>query len=595
MERATKQGVVSGLQAAAVALAWALVCLVGLGVARLGAGEVAWLGEGAAWRFKPGNAEASSPDPKAWRDVGFDDGGWVGGRLPLFYGEALTGTLIEGMQGQYTTFFARARFQVGSLADVRSVVLKASCDDGFVAWINGKEVARYNVPDGELGLASTAVSAVPEPIVTYDYVVGAPGTILRAGENVLAVQVFNVNVGSSDLVWDARLMADVDDAPPVVVGIVPEPAASVSELASVEVTLSKPVKGLDASDLVVNGLPATAVTEPTQGQFVFTFPSLPPGPVQLGLRGDGGIVDLSPAARPMAATNWTYTVVPGVGGLRINEFMANNNRGIRDEDGDQSDWVEIYNSGARSASLAGWALTDDPARLRKWVFPAVSISPGGYALVWASGKNRTNASSPLHANFRLAKGGNYLALSSPTGQVATAFSPAYPPQRADVAYGFIPGTASFGYLPTPTPRKANAAGGPGFAPDVDFVPRSRTYTDPLEVRLTVSTNDGPVPSGTVVRFTTDGTLPTTNSAAWTGPLTLTNRSVQLRARAFAPGLLDGRPQTEMYIALSPTVARFTSDVPVVIIHDFNQGRPPATTRIRSFFQVFEPGTNGIVT
>ncbi len=558
--------------------------------------DVTWVGAEATWRFKAGTTEASSPDARAWRQPGFEDSGWVEGRLPLYYGEPLAGTLVRGMQGVHASHFARVRFGVASVADVRSMVLRASCDDGFVAWINGVEVARYNVPDGELGLGSLALGAVPEPAAWLEYGVGAPGTVLRAGVNVLAVQVFNASLGSSDLVWDARLVADLDDGPPTVVGIVPEAGASVSELAAVEVTLSKPVKGVDAADLRVNGAAATGVTEVAQGQYVFTFPALPPGPVQVGLRGDGGIVDLSPAGRPLGATNWSYTVVPGAFGLRINEFVANNNRGARDEDGDESDWIELFNSGARSVSLAGWSLTDDATRLRKWVLPPVSISPGGYAVVWASGKDRTNAAAPLHANFRLSENGEYLALVSPGGQVATAFAPTYPPQRADVAYGYIPGTASFGYLPTPTPRRANAAGGPGFAPDVEFAPRSRTYTEPLAVRLTISTNEGPVPSGTVVRYTTDGTLPGPNSVAWpaSGEILLTNAAVQLRARAMAPGLLEGRPRTETYIPLSSTVARFTSDVPVLIIHGFNRGRPPATTRVPAFFQVFEPGTNGIV-
>jgi len=570
------------------------MALMAWGASALGV-EVSWLGDGATWRFLPGTSEASSPDASAWRKPGFDDATWVAGVLPLFYGEALSGTVIQGMPGAYSSYFARARFTVGSVDDVRSVTLRASCDDGFVAWINGKEVARYNVPDGELGLGSFALGAVPEPVVASDYVVGAPATVLQPGANVLAVQIFNASLGSSDLVWDARLVADVDDAPPQVAGIVPEPGAAVSELTSVEVTFSKPVKGVDAADLTVNGAGAAAVTQVAQGQYVFTFPALAPGPVQVRLRGDGGIVDLGAAARPVAATNWAYTVVPGSLGVRINEFLANNNRGLRDEDGDESDWIEIYNSGARSVSLAGWSLTDDPTRLRKWVLPGLSVSPGGYALVWASGKDRTNAAAPLHANFRLAENGEYLALVSPGGQVATVCAPSYPPQRPDVSYGFILGTASFGYLPTPTPRRVNATGGPGFAPDVELFPRSRTYSDAMEVQLTVSTNEGPVPVGTTVRYTTDGSLPTTNSARWPGVLSLTNQAVRLRARAFAPGLLDGRPRSEMYIPLSPTMARFTSDVPVLIIHDFNRGRPPATTRIPAFFQVFEPGTNGIVT
>ena len=54
--------------------------------------------------------------------------------------------------------------------------------------------------------------------------------------------------------------------------------------------------------------------------------------------------------------------------LIINEFVASNLPGLLDEDGDASDWIELYNAGATAVNLAGWSLTDasgDP-----WVFPA---------------------------------------------------------------------------------------------------------------------------------------------------------------------------------------------------------------------------------
>lgn len=551
--------------------------------------------EGAVWRSRAGDAPASVPDATAWRSSGFDDSKWVSGPLPLYYGEALTGTTITGMQGVYPTYFVRTLFQVDAVADVKNLILTAACDDGFVAWINGREVARYNVPEGEPGLGTYALAAVPEPIVPYDYPAGSVEAALRVGENVAAVQVFNATLGSSDLVFQGKLTADVDRDPPTVVSTVPAAGELVRELGTVEIQFSKPVTGVDAADLWVNGVPAVSVTQPVQGQYLFVLPPLANGVVQVAIQPSSGITDVSSKARPLVTNPWTYTLdttLPSP--IRINEFVADNARGIRDEDGKNSDWIEISNAGMTPVSLGGWSLTDDPLRLRKWVFPAVSIPAGGYTLVWATGNDRTNPAAPLHTNFRMANDGEYLALVSPSGQVASAFATAYPAQRADVAYGVLPGSTNYGFLPTPTPRKANAAGGVGFAPDVELSPRSRAYTTTVELTATPVSDGGAVPAGTVVRYTTDGSLPTATSPVWAGPRVLSNQAVQVRVRAFAPGLLDGRPRTEMYLPLSPTVARFTSDVPVLIIHDFNQGRPPASTRIPAFFQVFEPGTNGIV-
>ncbi len=120
----------------------------------------------------------------------------------------------------------------------------------------------------------------------------------------------------------------------------------------------------------------------------------------------------------------------------ISEFMAANNSGQRDEDGDFSDWIEIYNPGRKPVSLAGWHLTDDPQQPTQWPCPEVTIPGQGFVLVFASGKDRRNPNGELHANFKLDREGEYLALIKPDGQtVVSAFAPAFPPQITDVAYG----------------------------------------------------------------------------------------------------------------------------------------------------------------
>ena len=77
----------------------------------------------------------------------------------------------------------------------------------------------------------------------------------------------------------------------------------------------------------------------------------------------------------------------------INEFVAENQHGITDEDGSHSDWVEIYNPDPAPADMTGWFLTDDAMVMNKWAFPAVTIPPGGFLVVFASGKNRAVAGS----------------------------------------------------------------------------------------------------------------------------------------------------------------------------------------------------------
>ena len=120
----------------------------------------------------------------------------------------------------------------------------------------------------------------------------------------------------------------------------------------------------------------------------------------------------------------------------ISEFLAVNDKGLKDADGDHTDWIELYNAGDATVDLAGWALTDDSEALVKWMFPAVKIEAGGYLLVFASGKNRAKPDGELHANFKLGAGGEYLGLVKPDGQtVVHHFVMKYPKQRDDVSYG----------------------------------------------------------------------------------------------------------------------------------------------------------------
>ena len=138
-------------------------------------------------------------------------------------------------------------------------------------------------------------------------------------------------------------------------------------------------------------------------------------------------------------TSGTYTAP-----LVISEFMASNSSNppleageLLDEDGDSSDWIEIYNPTDTTVSLAGWYLTDDGSDLTKWQFPAAALDPGGFLAVFASGKDRAVAGSELHTNFRLdADNPEYLALVATDGlTIAHEYAPQYPAQLANISYG----------------------------------------------------------------------------------------------------------------------------------------------------------------
>ncbi|MHC1785892.1 MAG: lamin tail domain-containing protein [Christensenellales bacterium] len=146
------------------------------------------------------------------------------------------------------------------------------------------------------------------------------------------------------------------------------------------------------------------------------------------------------------------------GTLEINEVMPAPRTGLRDEDGDLSDWLELWNKSSQDMSLENLALSDDPDRPAKWVFPqGATVPAGGYYVVFCSGKDRVSASGFPHTNFSLAAQGETLTLSTKAGQLIDRVQ--YPSMPADRSYGRSPDSGAWQIFGTGTPGVANDAAG----------------------------------------------------------------------------------------------------------------------------------------
>ena len=245
--------------------------------------------------------------------------------------------------------------------------------------------------------------------------------------------------------------------------------------------------------------------------------------------------------------------------VRINEFIASNDEGLADEDGDFSDWVELYNSGDQPVDLTGWYLTDDEEELNQWPLPAETIEAGGFLLVFASGKDRgTAAGEQAHTNFKLSSDGDYLALVQADGvTLADEYTPEFPPQTTDVSYGYVADDA-VGFLESPTPGAANSRQA---LAGVEFSRPAGVFTDSLE--LTLQLGEGR--AGTIY-YSVDGSAPTPESSQYDGPITLTQTTV-VRARAYDAGNEDaaGPDSYAFFTATDAATAAVTSELPLVIV------------------------------
>ena len=157
-------------------------------------------------------------------------------------------------------------------------------------------------------------------------------------------------------------------------------------------TFSETVTGVEASDLRINGSPATGVSHVPGQPYVFTFPEPATGLVAMAWATAHGITDDAAAPNAFAGGTWTYTLDPDlpVADLAITEILTSNvdPGGLTDEDGELQDWIEIHNRGTETVSLANWSLSDDPALPGLWTFPARDLAPDAYLVVFASAKDR---------------------------------------------------------------------------------------------------------------------------------------------------------------------------------------------------------------
>lgn len=107
------------------------------------------------------------------------------------------------------------------------------------------------------------------------------------------------------------------------------------------------------------------------------------------------------------------------GSLVINEVMADPLTGLRDEDDELSDWVEIYNTTGSAVSLENYALSDNEGKPLKWRFPKGAVIPGnGYYVVFCSGKDKVEQATGVpHTNFRISAEKETIILADSRGHV----------------------------------------------------------------------------------------------------------------------------------------------------------------------------------
>lgn len=146
------------------------------------------------------------------------------------------------------------------------------------------------------------------------------------------------------------------------------------------------------------------------------------------------------------------------GELVLNEIMAAPRSGLKDEDGELSDWIELKNNSDQTVDLSHYALSDNEQRPVKWRFPeGAYIAPHSTFLVFCSGKDRPNVGGYPHANFSISAEGETITLSTIQGQLVDRI--VFDNLPADCSYGRNAATGAWQVFTTATPGAENDRAG----------------------------------------------------------------------------------------------------------------------------------------
>ena len=232
--------------------------------------------------------------------------------------------------------------------------------------------------------------------------------------------------------------------------------------------------------------------------------------------------------------------------LRINEILASNTAVNADPQGQFDDWIEIYNAGDSSVSLAGMYLSDDPAEPTKWRFPsgsAVVLNSKGYLLVWA---DEDVSDTGLHASFKLRASGDEVYLFAADGQTLID-SLVFDQQTANVSFGRYPdANDTLRFFSKPTPGRANTEGFLGEVAPLEFSHERGFYGAPFDLTIATATE------GAQILYTIDGRAPDDTGyrfrpgKVYSGPLHI-NKTTCLRVMATKAGWKSTKIYVQTYM------------------------------------------------
>lgn len=210
-----------------------------MGYAPFLAGTNTLIAAGSRWKYLDNGTDQGT----GWTNPTFDDSSWASGPAELGYGDADEATVVSfgpDPNNKYITTYFRRAFVLSDVSSYTNLALTLQRDDSGVVYLNGTEIFRANLPAGPITFTTLAPTFVEDTFDTAT--VNAALPLLVEGTNVIAVEIHQQSVASSDISFDFALLGTTGlpaggaNTPPTIALTTPANNATFTAPASISIT-----------------------------------------------------------------------------------------------------------------------------------------------------------------------------------------------------------------------------------------------------------------------------------------------------------------------------------------------------------------------
>ncbi len=165
------------------------------------------IARGSSWKYNDLGRNLGT----AWQTTNYSDSGWAESSAPLGHNDRATTMFSNAAAGRITTYFRKEFAMNDSAGNITNLIFTANYDDGFIAYLNGTEVARRSLPGGTITSSNLAIAHAAGSYENLD--LNAARSLLRLGANYLAVELHQSATNDTNVLWDAELTYQISDSP----------------------------------------------------------------------------------------------------------------------------------------------------------------------------------------------------------------------------------------------------------------------------------------------------------------------------------------------------------------------------------------------